>query len=341
MCDAHAASHLDERSGPCEALLTSGAMNARAAAVPRTLWARARRTANRSILQRIELLGADGSTAPLEHKPVLVIGAPRSGSTLLYQLLIQRFDVTYLGNRHCAFFGAPSLVERFGGRTASPPIDYGSRHGLTSGAWGPSECGPFWYRFFRKSPQFVPLAEARPEDLVRLRAAFRALGNAGRRPLVFKNLLCALRLEPIAAALPEARFVVIRRDPFEHARSILVARMRANGEARSWWSAEPPGWEELRELGPPDQVLGQIEAIHSTIDDAREELGPERFYDVTYERLIEDAPATLTAISEHARAEGITLEPRGEVPAAFPRTAAGELPQELEEALVVSMSARH
>jgi len=316
-------------------------MGARVGALPRALKARTRRTLNRSVLQRLELLGANGSKTPLEYAPLIIVGAPRSGSTLLYQLLVQRFDVTYLANRHCAYFGAPSLVERFGGRKGSPPADFSSKHGLTTGSWGPSECGPFWYRFFRKSPQFVPLAEARDSDLRRLRAAFRALGAAGRRPLVFKNLLCALRLEPIAAALPEARFVVITRDLEEHARSILVARERANGETRSWWSAEPPGWEKLRTLEPAEQSVGQIEAIHATIDAARAQLGHDRFVDITYEELIRDVSATLATVSGFAERHGISLSVRGAVPVSFPRQPAARLPAELDVALKACLAARH
>ncbi len=315
-------------------------MSARAAALPRALWARSRRTVNRSVLQRIELLGSDDSDSPLAHRPLLIVGAPRSGSTLLYQLVVQRFDVTYLGNRHCSMFGAPSLVERFGGRSATPPADFASQHGLTAGAWGPSECGPFWYRFFRKSPQFVPVAETRPDDLRRLRAAVRALGDSGGRSLVFKNLLCALRLEPIARAMPEARFVVIQRDLLDHARSILVARLRANSEAQTWWSVEPPGWERLRELEPAEQVIGQVEAIHAEIERAREQIGADRFLDVTYEQLIDDVPSTLDSVGGFARTQGIALEPRAAVPSAFPRPSAGTLPAPLEESLVALLEAR-
>lgn len=315
-------------------------MGARAGALPRALRARARRSLNRSLLQRLELLGSDGSSKPLEHRPLFIVGAPRSGSTLLYQLMVARFDVTYLANRHCSFFGAPSWVERLGGRGASPPEDYSSRHGLTAGPWGPAECGPFWYRFFRKSPQFVPLSESEPGDLQRLRAAFRALGDAGRRPLVFKNLLCALRLEPIAAALPEGRFVVIRRALDEHARSILVARERANAEVRSWWSAEPPGWERLAQLEPVEQALGQIDAIHATIDESRDRVGPGRFLDVSYDTLRSDVHGTLAKIADYARDESIPLEIRGEVPREFPRRPTEPLPAELEEALGAALARR-
>ncbi len=295
---------------------------------------------NRSVLQRIELTGADGSERSLEYAPLFIVGAPRSGSTLLYQLIVRRFDVTYLANRHCAFFGAPSLVERFGGRKASPPAEYSSAHGLTRGPWGPSECGPFWYRFFRKSPQHVPLADARPQDLRRLRAALRALGGAGRRPIVFKNLLNALRVEPIAAALPEARFVVITRDLTEHARSILAARQRANGEVQSWWSAEPPGWERLATGTPAEQAIGQIEAIHATIDGAREQIGPDRFADVGYESLVADVGTTLDGVAAFAQDAGISLAVRANVPTEFARPPGAALPDELETQLSACLEAR-
>ena len=315
-------------------------MGARVGAAVRALRARTRRTLNRSVLQRLELARADSSDRPLEHAPLIVVGAPRSGSTLLYQLLVQRFDVTYLANRHCALFGAPSLVERLGGRRASPAADYSSKHGLTAGAWGPSECGPFWYRFFRKSPQHVTLADVAPDDLRRLRGAIRALGLAGARPLVFKNLLCALRLGPIAAALPEARFLVIRRELEEHARSILAARLRANGEVDSWWSVEPPGWQELQARPAAEQAVGQIEAIHSEIDDVRAQVGRSRFFDVSYSELIDDVDGTLLRLQAFAKREGIVLEDRASVPSSFPRPPAGRLSEELETALAEALARR-
>ena len=84
--------------------------------------------------------------------------------------------------------------------------------------------------------------------------------DAAGRPLVFKNLYCSLRLEPIAHALPEALFVVMHRDQIENARSILAGRMRRSGDYAAWWSAEPPGIEEIRRLSPVRQVVEQLRA---------------------------------------------------------------------------------
>ena len=325
----------------CGALVTSAAMGARAVALPRALRARARRTVNRSVLQRLELIGSDGSDRPLEHAPLIIVGGAPLGQHA--SLPASRTALPTSRTSQIATVGI-SVLRRSSSVSAVEArprrLDFSSKHGLTAGSWGPSECGPFWYRFFHKSPQAVALADAQPDDLRRLRASFRALGDAGARPLVFKNLLCALRLEAIAHALPEARFVVISRDLEEHARSILTARQRANGEVDSWWSAEPSGWEQLRELEPAQQVLGQIDAIHATIDAARDQIGRDRFINVTYEDLIAETLRELGAISTFAAAHGSTLAVRGDVPASFPRQPAAALPGELDRELRTCLAAR-
>jgi hypothetical protein len=40
---------------------------------------------------------------PLKHQPVFIIGAPRTGSTILYQTLTNLYDVLYIDNLVCRF----------------------------------------------------------------------------------------------------------------------------------------------------------------------------------------------------------------------------------------------
>jgi len=268
-------------------------------------------------LGRIELRKAVGAEVPLDHPPVFIVGAPRSGSTLLYQVVVVRYDVGYLSNLHCRLHGAPSIVERLSGRRLEPPAAFSSDHGRTDGRAAPSECGPYWYRFFRRSPQYVPLEEADPDALRDLRASVRALGDAAGRPLVFKNLLNSLRLEPLGATFPEALFLVVQRDLEDNVASILAARRAVRGDESAWWSAEPPGVDELSRQPPEAQAAGQVTAIHELIDGARQQIGPERFLDVAYEQLCADTHAVLAEISAFAAGHGIDLAPRHSVPAHF------------------------
>jgi Sulfotransferase family len=285
---------------------------------------RAGRALNRGA-GRLETARGSGKE-PLAHPPVFIVGAPRSGSTLLYQVLVQAFDVGYLSNGHCRLWGAPSVVERF--RRPTPPASFSSRFGQTSGAGEPSECGPFWYRFFRRSPQYVPLEEADPAKLQRLRAAVRALGDAAGRPLVFKNLLCALRLAPLGTTLPEAVFVDIRRDLAANAASLLSARQSIHGGYDTWWSAEPPQIERLRTLPATEQVVEQVRAIEALVDRDRALLGEGRFLQIRYEELCDRPEEVLDAVAALAQQNGFRLARRQPIPAKFERPGATRLDPE-------------
>ena len=242
--------------------------------------------------------------------------------------MVEAWDVAYLSNLHCAFLGAPHLVERTAGRRR-PPRAFASHHGRTRGSAGPSECGDYWYRFFRHRPQYIPLEEADPESMRRLRGSVRALAAAAHRPVVFKNLVNSLRLAPLGAALPEALFVVIHRDLVANAASLLAGRLERSGNYGSWWSAEPPEIDRLRALPPHEQVVEQVRAIDALIYADAERLGPDRFHSIGYESLCEDVREPLAGIREFAAGHGVVLRPRADVPASFDPRGASRIDPEL------------
>ncbi len=278
--------------------------------------------------------------APLPHPPIFIIGAPRSGSTLLYQTLVEALDVGYLSNLHCRFFGAPALVERWlFPHIARPALDFTSEYGRTRGRTAPSECGDFWYRFFPHRPQAVTSIPASKERT--LRVAIAHLIVAARRPFLFKNLINSLRLLPLARALPEASFIVVHRDPLANARSLLVARKRIHGDYRPWWSARPAQVADLERLPPHQQVVEQIIAIHEAIDAARPIIGPQRFLDIQYESFCQDVQSSLARINHFLSARGASLARRpGGIPTHFPISSGGTLEPDLEDALRAYVAAQ-
>jgi LPS sulfotransferase NodH len=270
-------------------------------------------------LHYAELATSSGSDRPLPHAPVLILGAPRSGSTLLFQVLTEAFDFGYISNLHCTFKGGPSFVERLvrplRWRISST---FTSRHGVVRGSAAPSECGGFWYRFFRRSPQYVPAGAFAKKK--QLRAALRALLKAFGRPVLFKNIHCGLRLEPLAAAVPEALFIFITRDVVDNAHSLLESRREVNHDYVQWWSMEPPAIESLRTLPPEQQVVEQVRQLNDVIARQLAELHRGRFVTISYDELTARPHATVEKVAafleaHHARPAKRTT---AQVPEVFP-----------------------
>jgi len=257
---------------------------------------------------------------PRGHAPVFIIGAPRSGSTLFYQTLVNYFDFGYLSNFHCKYYGFPSVAHRLGKRwipAPYPPVLYESEHGKTEGLWSPSECGEFWYRWFRRKPVYVDLQSADKIKMKRLRRVIAGLTSVFQKPLVFKNLYCSLRLAPIHAAIPESVFIVIHRDGFQNAQSLLLGRQRVHGNLSTWWSAEPPNIERLRNLPPEEQVAGQIESIYRLIERDSRAIGASRFLHIQYEQFCADVNDAMRKVEPFLNKHNIQVEHKGKTPTTF------------------------
>src|SRR5690606_22671196 len=100
-----------------------------------------------TLLTPIESLLLNSISLPEEisTRPVFVIGPPRSGTTLLYQLLVNRFDFIYLDNLSSKFYSAPTvgmwLSKTVAGLAPRTSTGYESAYGKTESIFGPNEAG--------------------------------------------------------------------------------------------------------------------------------------------------------------------------------------------------------
>lgn len=200
---------------------------------------------------------------PPEGEPIFILGLPRSGSTFIYQVLTDMFDVMYIDNlmtlgREILFLSSrlSHLIYR-----SRPHYNYFSSYGntLEGGLHAPSEAGPLWYRWIPKNRIYVEedsLAEDQKKKMV---LNIRALINRYKKPLVIKNLYFSTRIRLIRSLFPDAKFIVIRRDPLYTAQSIYNSRINnCRNPVDEWWSVRVPGYETM--LGRPleEQVARQV-----------------------------------------------------------------------------------
>ena len=262
---------------------------------------------NTRILKSIEHMLVQ--RAPTEFAPpIFIIGAPRTGSTLLYQLLIQRFHLAYMTNLQSFFYGSPAIIARLTKRlrsSRSENFPAESKFGYIRGAFAPSEAGATFRYLFGENDISDP-PSATQKDLARKTLA--CLGTAESTAFVAKNLYNSMRLASICAVFPEAFFIWIIRDPLYAAQSLLMMRRRLYGSDHIWASVKPHTWGELVTYSPFEQVVRQIKDINDYILhilNCREKI---RYVQITYRELCLQPRETLLSIAQsYQNSTGVEL----------------------------------
>lgn len=167
-----------------------------------------------------------------------IFGLPRSGTTLLYQLLARTGAVGYPSNIMAMFWSAPWVGARLQVQLSqnSPTLSLLSLAGRTPEPLDPHEFGYFWRRACGHSSNALEqdLAGLPMEDLAQSLAMVHDVFAA---PVVYKNFLVLAHLERMREGLPEMRYLAVNRDAEEVAASLLAVRTEI-------------GVESDREFGP-------------------------------------------------------------------------------------------
>lgn len=276
--------------------------------------------AEEGVLERM-----NAALAPLErelerdlgegHPLLIVIGTPRSGTTLLTQLLASCLEIGYVDNLIACFWRAPLVGIRLSRKLLPGPASgsYRSTFGRTDEIDQPHEFGYFWNEHLG----YPDLSERGPGheehiDWARLRRTLRAMAAAFGAATMFKPFLLTWHLSRAARELPEARFLRMRRDPVDTAVSLLGLRERMLGDREAWASLRPREHAWLAGRGVHEQVAGQVLFLDRAIERGLEHVDPARVLDVPYERLCADPRGVLAAVS--ALVPGADLAPAREPP---------------------------
>lgn len=265
-----------------------------------------------------ELLGLlNQALAPLEDAsyrdlpetyPTLhVVGVPRSGTTLLYQVVAAGLEIGYVNNLVAAFWRAPVLGLRLSRKLGLDRFEstFGSRFGRTEGVGEPHEFGYFWNYHLRYPGLYaLPAGHEDEIDWARLRTVIVNMAHWNRGPLAFKPMLLVWHLVRMAREMPRSCFVWIRRDPHATALSLLEMRRSLFGSLNAWASLRPHGADWLAGEPPWRQVAGQVVALERTLRSAADALGPETVLELEYEELCADPRGALERVRSLLSAKG-------------------------------------
>ena len=261
---------------------------------------------------------------------VFVLASPRAGSTLLYQWLINHFDIFYFPNLVNEHFSAtPILGGLLDSALASVrPLKYSSAYGKTTGALSPSEASLILRRWFGgKHPSQTNSCAIFPEQVSHLIATLTGIHAMTGKPILIKNAWNCFRIQSLAERLPAACFIWLRRGIGKAALSDLESRYR-HGSPQEWNSATPHNYCQLSKLPYWEQVVEQQFETNHAVGQQLQKLPTGRFIEIWYEQLCNSPGIILSQIRDFFGVHHLTCE-NLEVTAPTLQESAG--PQNMEE----------
>lgn len=222
-------------------------------------------------------------------RPLFIVAAPRSGSSLLFETLARSPSVWTVGGESHRFF---ERIDAF-----NPAKRGWDSNRLTAGDFQPE-----------------PVAILEGLFLTELRNRDGKLLPANNDPFRFleKTPKNSLRVAFLNAAFADARFIYLYREPRDNLSSMIDA-WNSGGfvtypnlpgwHGMPWSLALIPGWREL--IGKPlsDIVAQQWEETNRAALDDLGEIAPERWCAVSYGELLSAPQATIERLAAFAEIE--------------------------------------
>lgn len=237
----------------------------------------------------LQHLVTDGPAAPTAarttrlpdvQRPVIIVAAPRSGSTLLFETLACSPAFNTLGGEaHWLVEGHEAL------RPGAPGVD---SNRLQADA---------------ATPELIAA--------IRAAAAARLVGPDGAAPSAAARMLektpkNSLRIPFLDRIFPDAQYIFLWRDPRENLSSIMEAWRAGQwityphlpGREGPWSLLLPPGWQQLHDAPLEHIAAHQWRAANETVLDDLARLPRERWTSLSLEQFLADPAGTVRQLCD-------------------------------------------
>jgi hypothetical protein len=267
-----------------------------------------------SLLQEVELAEISGLTKP-QLPTLLIVGNPRSGTTLLYQWLAATGLFAYPSNIMSRFYNAPYIgglihkilveydkhEELCGGRQ----FNFISSLGKTKGAHSPHEFWYFWRRFFH----FGEIQKLRESELVNVNhelflKELAAIELCFGKPLLLKALIMNWNIDYLNNILEKPLFLFIKRKEINNMASLYNTRKNFFDDPFQWYSFKPPEYEVLKEKNVYLQLAGQVYYTNKAIEKSLRKIQSERYLVISYEKFCAEPEEHYHAVRSLLRLNG-------------------------------------
>ncbi|MEW8049640.1 MAG: sulfotransferase [Candidatus Thiodiazotropha endolucinida] len=258
---------------------------------------------------------------------ILVVGGPRSGTTLMMQWLAASGRFGYPSNLIARFYKAPYIGALIHEMLVNPKYQYkndfkdirpytmqssfASDLGKTDSLAAPNVFWYFWRRFFDFDDcPYLDESKQKAADTRNFVKELAAVESVFAKPFAMKGIIVNWNLDFINRLFGKILFIHVRREPAYQMLSILKARERFRGDRRLWWGFKPPEYDALTLNTPEHEVAAQIHFTRQAIANSFEKMPSERWLSVDYEQFCETPEAVYELIYERLSQQDYTIPER-------------------------------
>ena len=258
----------------------------------------------------------DNSDSIAKRPIIFVMGLPRSGTTPLVQLLVQKFKLGYVTNLVARFWEAPEIGIALAKEISNDPGGGDSRlqsfYGFTSGYEGHHEFGYFWQRWFKfKETHYLDTKEQLEVDVTALQRQLLLMEKVWKRPLIFKNAAALpLQTEFLGRTFENSLFIHIERDLIDIAASLLKGRKKYLDDINEWFSIKPKEYLLLKNQSVYEQIAGQVYYANEELLQQLKSIPRHRKLHLTYDKLCNKTAFELKKIKQFFNNNQLSVKER-------------------------------
>jgi hypothetical protein len=246
-----------------------------------------------------------------ESPIILIMGCPRSGSTLMLQWLASLGVFSYPSNLIARFYSNPHV----GIRVQQALLEYDplnqigfnqdnkvfkSSLGKTSGALSPSEYWYYWRQYFKfdDDNQKLSCSKLKAVDGEAFLNRLYAFEHLTKKPLILKGMLLNWNIPYLYQLNKNFLFINLTRDTFFNAQSLLLAREIYFNDRKKWYSFKPPEFKALMYEDPIKQVAGQVIYTQKAVQDGLLNIPEKNILNISYENFCSNPSEFLKSLIE-------------------------------------------
>ncbi|MFH2060869.1 MAG: sulfotransferase [Pseudomonadota bacterium] len=232
----------------------------------------------------------------LSFAPIIIIGPPRSGTTLIYSSLVKSVELAYFCNFAAKFPLSPATITKLINSFKQISVNndnYGSNYGVVPGRFSPSQGNAIWARWFPKDQSYVDDTYLNERAINDIFGTVWAIEQIFKKPFINKVQGHSVRIQALHKIFPELCIIRIHREHYFVAQSILMGRRKVFQDDAHWFSAKSSNYSQIADLPPLEQIPKYLLGLEFDMNRDLNKIGTHRVFNLKYEDFCSNPNASI------------------------------------------------